>query len=70
MKTLFLCGGAGKRMFPLVEDKFLFNFLGRPLLEHQIQRVMDAGLNQLIMVANPQNSKEVQQVLNAEECVL
>ena len=49
-------------MFPLVEDKFLFKFLGKPLLEHQIERIMEAGLNQFIMVANPQNLEEVEQI--------
>ncbi|MFC1875323.1 hypothetical protein ACFLY3_04170 [Chloroflexota bacterium] len=36
MKVVFICGGAGKRMYPLTEDKLLFNFLGKSLLEHQI----------------------------------
>ena len=28
MKVVFLCGGIGKRMFPITEDKFLLMFLG------------------------------------------
>lgn len=30
MKALLLCGGIGKRMFPIAEDKLLLNFLGGP----------------------------------------
>jgi hypothetical protein len=33
MKVLFLCGGIGKRMFPLTEDKFLLKFLGKTIIE-------------------------------------
>lgn len=29
MKVVFLCGGIGKRMFPITEDKFLLKFLGK-----------------------------------------
>ena len=32
MKIVFLCGGIGKRMFPLTEDKFMLKFLGKTLL--------------------------------------
>ena len=32
MKVLFLCGGIGKSMFPLTEDKFLLKFLGKTLI--------------------------------------
>ena len=62
MKVLFLCGGVGKRMFPFVEDKFLLKFLGKPLLQHQMEWAMGAGLNQFLMVANPQNLKEVEKI--------
>jgi NDP-sugar pyrophosphorylase family protein len=62
MKTLFLCGGVGKRMFPIVEDKFLLKFLGKTLLEHQIDRAMEAGLSQFIMVVNPQNREKVERI--------
>jgi len=42
MKGVFLCGGRGKRMFPITEDKFLLDFLGQSLLEHQIKVACEA----------------------------
>ena len=62
MKLVFLCGGVGKRMFPLLEDKLLLKFLGKPLLEHQIERARDAGLSRFVVVANPQNMEKVGQI--------
>ena len=53
MKVIFLCGGNGKRMFPLKEDKFLLKFLGQTLLEHQIRLALEAGLSRFILVSNP-----------------
>jgi UDP-N-acetylglucosamine diphosphorylase / glucose-1-phosphate thymidylyltransferase / UDP-N-acetylgalactosamine diphosphorylase / glucosamine-1-phosphate N-acetyltransferase / galactosamine-1-phosphate N-acetyltransferase len=63
MKTLLLCGGTGKRMAPLTEDKFLFNFLGKTLLEHQFEMLVKAGLNDVILVCNPQNQQKVTEIL-------
>lgn len=59
MKVLFLCGGVGKRMFPLTEDKFLLKFMGKTLLEHQMEMVVQAGLTNIIMVCNPQNRPRI-----------
>jgi len=62
VKVVFLCGGVGKRMFPLIEDKLLLKFLGKTLLEHQIERAREAGLSQLVVVANPENMEKVEQI--------
>jgi len=50
-------------MSPFTEDKFLFKFLGKSLLEHQIDRVMGAGLSQLVIVANQQNAERIEQII-------
>lgn len=63
MKTLLLCGGAGKRMAPLTEDKFLFNFMGKTLLEYQFNLLVKAGLNDVILVCNPQNQQKVAEIV-------
>ena len=62
MKAVFLCGGRGKRMFPISEDKFLLDFLGKPLLEHQIEVACQAGLNHFVIIGNPENMTKIQQI--------
>ena len=59
MKVIFLCAGVGKRMFPITEDKFLLNFMGRTLLEHQIKIAMGAGLIDFLIIGNPGNIERI-----------
>jgi NDP-sugar pyrophosphorylase family protein len=63
MKVVFLCGGRGKRMFPIAEDKFLLDFLGKPLLEHQIKIACEAGLSHFIIIGNPENIARIEQII-------
>ncbi len=62
MKVVFLCGGIGKRMFPIAEDKFLLNFVGKTLLQHQMDIAQKAGFNQLIIIGNPANMEQLEQI--------
>jgi len=62
MKVVFLCGGIGKRMFPISEDKFLMKFVGKTLLEHQIERAKQAGLEEFVVIGNPNNIERLAQV--------
>ena len=62
MKAVFLCGGRGKRMFPITEDKFLLDFLGKPLLEHQIKVACEAGLSHFVIIGNPENIPKIEQI--------
>jgi NDP-sugar pyrophosphorylase family protein len=62
MKAVFLCGGRGKRMFPITEDKFLLDFLGKSLLEHQIKTACVAGLSHFVIIGNPDNIKRIGQI--------
>jgi len=62
MKAVFLCGGRGKRMFPIAEDKFLLDFLGKPLLEHQIKAACEAGLSHFVIIGNPENIERIEQI--------
>ncbi len=62
MKAVFLCGGRGKRMFPITEDKFLLDFLGKPLLEYQIKVACEAGLNHFVIIGNPENMAKIEQI--------
>jgi len=62
VKAVFLCGGRGKRMFPIAEDKFLLDFLGKPLLEHQIKAACEAGLSHFVIIGNPDNIQRIEQI--------
>jgi dTDP-glucose pyrophosphorylase len=62
MKAVFLCGGRGKRMFPIAEDKFLLDFLGKPLLDHQIKAACGAGLSDFVIIGNPDNIERIEQI--------
>jgi UDP-N-acetylglucosamine diphosphorylase / glucose-1-phosphate thymidylyltransferase / UDP-N-acetylgalactosamine diphosphorylase / glucosamine-1-phosphate N-acetyltransferase / galactosamine-1-phosphate N-acetyltransferase len=62
MKAVFLCGGSGKRMFPITEDKFLLDFLGKPLLEHQITTAREAGLSQFVIIGNRGNMARIEEM--------
>jgi len=62
MKAIFLCGGIGKRMFPITEDKFLINFLGKTLLQHQMEAAKRAGLKQFLIIGNPANMRQIEQI--------
>ena len=65
MKVVFLCGGVGKRMFPITEDKFLLDFMGKPLLEHQVELARKAGLQDFVIVGNPGNIQRIKQIAGA-----
>ncbi|MFQ5925180.1 MAG: sugar phosphate nucleotidyltransferase [Dehalococcoidia bacterium] len=63
MKVVFLCGGAGKRMLPITEDKFLLKFLGNTLLEHQIEQALAAGLDDIVIVGNQRNMGRLSEII-------
>ena len=63
MQVVFLCGGAGKRMFPISGEKALFKFLGKTLLEHQIEQALAAGLNDIVIVGNQQNIERLREIV-------
>lgn len=62
MKVVFLCGGVGRRMFPITEDKALLKFLGKTLLEHQIERALASGLDEFALVGNEHNIERLRQI--------
>jgi UDP-N-acetylglucosamine diphosphorylase/glucosamine-1-phosphate N-acetyltransferase len=64
MKVLFLCGGIGKRMFPITEDKFSLKFLGKTLLEHQVELAKKAGLTDFIIVGNHGNIDSIKEIVS------
>ncbi|RPJ62979.1 MAG: hypothetical protein EHM12_03405 [Dehalococcoidia bacterium] len=62
MKVVFLCGGVGKRMFPITEDKFLLDFMGKTLLEHQMEMARDAGLKDFVIIGNSGNIDRIKKL--------
>jgi len=51
-------------MFPIAEDKFLLDFLEKPLLEHQINAACQAGLSHFVIIGNPDNIQRIEQITN------
>jgi len=62
MRVIFLCGGSSSRMFPVVRDKFLLDFLGKPLLQHQIEIAKGADLHEMIFVGNNNNLGKIKEL--------
>lgn len=62
MKVVFLCGGIGKRMFPITEDKFLLNFTGKTLFQHQVELARDAGFSDFVIIGNPGSIHQIRQI--------
>ena len=62
MKAVFLCGGKGKRMCPIAEDKFLLDFLGKTLLQHQLEMAREAGLKRFVVIGNPANIEKIEKI--------
>ncbi|MFA6549775.1 MAG: sugar phosphate nucleotidyltransferase [Candidatus Gracilibacteria bacterium] len=59
MKTLILAAGKSKRLKP-IEDKNLMPFLGKPLAEHQLETLQNAGFGDFIFICGEHNHKEFQ----------
>ncbi|HLC39935.1 MAG TPA: bifunctional sugar-1-phosphate nucleotidylyltransferase/acetyltransferase [archaeon] len=62
MKVVFLCGGIGKRMHPITEEKTLINFVGKTLLEHQLETLTAAGFREFVLVCSPFNEEKIRSI--------
>lgn len=63
MKVVFLAGGVGKRMFPIVKEKCLLSFLGKELILHQVDLAQEAGITDFVIVSNPENITDIEAVV-------
>ena len=61
-EVLLLCGGRSSRMWPL-SDKIFFEYLGKTILEHQVQMLLDAGFLKIHIVGNGLNLERIQNTL-------
>ncbi len=66
MQTLLLAAGRSRRLQP-VEDKNLISFLGRPLIEHQLIALLEAGLTEITIVAGAHNIEKIRAIAEKHE---
>ena len=64
MKVVLMCGGIGNRMAPMIGDKALLNFSGKPLIVHQINTAVAAGLDRFVVIANPDNVADIKSAVS------
>jgi len=64
LQTVILAGGTGKRVFPLAvnKPKPMFKILGKPLIQHVIETVKEAGLKHFIIVTG-HNGEQIKDYL-------
>lgn len=58
MKVLLLAAGRSKRMAP-IRDKNFLDFLGKPLIVHQIEMLISCGLKDIIVVGGDHNLEKL-----------
>ncbi|MDP2642503.1 MAG: sugar phosphate nucleotidyltransferase [Candidatus Peregrinibacteria bacterium] len=58
MKVLLLGAGRSKRMKPITDKNFL-NFLGKPLIEWQLELIKNAGLDEVVIVGGKHNLEKL-----------
>lgn len=54
---VILAGGVGKRFAPLVTNKTLMPFMGKPLLQYQLEMLEAAGFRQALIATNVDNEE-------------
>ncbi len=59
MKVLLLAAGQSKRMQP-IEDKNFLGFLGKPLIQHQLETLKEAGFSDIAIVAGKHNREKIE----------
>jgi glucose-1-phosphate thymidylyltransferase len=65
MKGVVLAGGTGSRLFPLtkVTNKHLLPIYDRPMIHYPIQTMVDAGINEILVVTGGRNSGDFMRLL-------
>lgn len=59
LTAVILAGGSGKRFWPVVTDKILMEFMGKPLVTHTVIDVLPQEVTDVVVIANPRNAKEL-----------
>ncbi|GAB4411196.1 MAG: sugar phosphate nucleotidyltransferase [Bryobacter sp.] len=65
MKGVVLAGGTGSRLFPLtkVTNKHLMPIYDRPMIYYPIQAMVDAGIDEILVVTGGRNSGDFMRLL-------
>src|ERR1700748_2262569 len=65
MKGIVLAGGTGSRLFPLtkITNKHLLPIYDRPMIYYPIQTLVDAGINEILIVTGGRNSGDFLRLL-------
>ncbi len=64
--VILLGGGASSRFAPF-QEKNLFSFLGKSLVEHQVARYKKKGLGKIIVVTNQENFSQIKKIARKED---
>ena len=66
MKGIVLAGGTGSRLFPLtkITNKHLLPIYDRPMIYYPIQALVDAGIDQILVVTGGRNSGDFLRLLS------
>lgn len=62
LTVLVLAGGSGSRFWPLSTNKILFPFLGKPLFEYSVVRVLPKQTKEVVIVASPDNREALEAI--------
>lgn len=62
MKVVLLAAGRSKRLKP-IEDKNFPHFLGKPLIQHQLEQLLTVGLKEIIVVGGAHNLAALKKVM-------
>lgn len=68
MKTLILAAGRSRRVKP-IEDKNFLKFMGKTLLEHQMEELARAGFEDQIIVAGAHNIEAIREIAGDAQVV-
>lgn len=61
MKVVVLAAGRSFRLKP-IEDKNFLKFLGKPLIQHQLEMLLQAGFDDFIVIGGEHNLQKLQEV--------
>ncbi|MCX5668077.1 MAG: sugar phosphate nucleotidyltransferase, partial [Candidatus Omnitrophica bacterium] len=65
LKGVILAGGLGKRLYPLtkITDKHLLPVYNKPMIYYPIQTLVDAGIENILIVTGGNNAGEFLRLL-------